>query len=184
MSDRMDELLLSLGREQNDNIDFDKMYAALIKKQEERKRAARRAKYLRYGAMAASAVLLIGLGSVMLSSGAAEPETIAMTEDSAAGGEVYNGLAYDPEAETASRAKMAAPKEAAEYETAEIGTCEDAEQRLAAAGISAEAYDGPNIPEAGYAAISGDEAIWNAGSGVYKMTLAGDIPSQLRALCE
>ena len=67
----------------------------------------------------------------------------------------------------------------------EIGTCDDAWSRLKAAGIEAEPYDSENAPEAGYALMTGEgEAIWNAGSGVYRVTLNGDIAEQLKELCE
>ena len=67
----------------------------------------------------------------------------------------------------------------------EIGTCDDAWSRLKAVGIEAEPYDGEDAPEAGYALMTGEgEAIWNAGSGVYKVTLNGDIAEQLKELCE
>ena len=67
----------------------------------------------------------------------------------------------------------------------EIGTCDDAWGRLKAAGIEAEPYDSEDAPEAGYALMTGEgEAIWNAGSGVYRVTLNGDIAEQLKELCE
>ena len=67
----------------------------------------------------------------------------------------------------------------------EIGTCDDAWSRLKAAGIEAEPYDSEDAPEAGYALMTGEgEAIWNAGSGVYRVTLNGDIAEQLKELCE
>ena len=109
----------------------------------------------------------------------------APDETAATGSEAYNGEAYDPEA-AAPKAKLTSGLEdTAAYETVDIGTCEDAKQRLKAAGISAEPYEGCDAPEAGCALITGDgEAIWNAGGGVYKITLTGDIAAQLRALCE
>ena len=67
----------------------------------------------------------------------------------------------------------------------EIGTCDDAWSRLKAAGIEAEPYDSEDAPEAGYALMTGEgEAIWNAGSGVYRVTLNGDIAEQLKELCK
>ena len=49
----------------------------------------------------------------------------------------------------------------------------------------AEPYDSEDAPEAGYALMTGEgEAIWNAGSGVYRVTLNGDIAEQLKELCE
>ena len=60
MTDRLDDLLFSIGEEQNDRVDFDQMYADLLKKQkeEEKKRSIRRSRFVRYGAMAACAVVL------------------------------------------------------------------------------------------------------------------------------
>ena len=54
-----------------------------------------------------------------------------------------------------------------------------------AAGIAAEPYEGGGAPQEGYALMTGEgEAIWNAGSGVYRVTLNGDIAEQLKELCE
>ena len=40
-------------------------------------------------------------------------------------------------------------------------------------------------PQEGYALMTGEgEAIWNAGSGVYRVTLNGDIAEQLKELCK
>ena len=67
----------------------------------------------------------------------------------------------------------------------EIGLCPDAESRLKAAGITAEPYEGDDAPREGYVLMMGEgEAIWNAGSGVYRVTLNGDIAEQLKELCE
>ena len=65
MTDRLDDLLFSIGEEQNDRVDFDQMYADLLKKHKEegKKRSIRRSRFVRYGAMAACAVALIGIGS-------------------------------------------------------------------------------------------------------------------------
>ena len=35
MTDRLDDLLFSIGEEQNDRVDFDQMYADLLQKQKE-----------------------------------------------------------------------------------------------------------------------------------------------------
>ena len=35
MTDRLDDLLFSIGEEQNDSVDFDQMYADLLQKQKE-----------------------------------------------------------------------------------------------------------------------------------------------------
>ena len=68
MTDRLDDLLLSIGEEQNDRVDFDQMYADLLQKQkeEEKKRSIRRSRFVRYGAMAACAVVLVGIGAAMV----------------------------------------------------------------------------------------------------------------------
>lgn len=212
MTDRLDDLLFSIGEEQNDRVDFDQMYADLLQKQkeEEKKRSTRRSRFVRYGAMAACAVALVGIGAAMVNSSrfkAEAPAEAAMTE------ECVEGSAPAAE-EAAQEAPMmtAAPEmkadetaEAAEAgDTAggpwdgatlamqtddtddiEIGTCDDAWSRLKAAGIEAEPYDSEDAPEAGYALMTGEgEAIWNAGSGVYRVTLNGDIAEQLKELCE
>lgn len=205
MTDRLDELLFSIGEEENGGVDFDQMYADLLQKQreEEKKRSTRRSRFVRYGAMAASAVALIGIGAAMLSGSRLDAAPIILTpssdesaeeapamaeapdETAATGSEAYNGEAYDPEAATPKAKLTSGLEDTAVYETVDIGTCEDAKQRLKAAGISAEPYEGYDAPEAGCALITGDgEAIWNAGGGVYKITLTGDIAAQLRALCE
>ena len=69
MTDRLDDLLFSIGEEQNDRVDFDQMYADLLQKQkeEEKKRSIRRSRFVRYGAMAACAVALVGIGTARLS---------------------------------------------------------------------------------------------------------------------
>lgn len=214
MTDRLDDLLFSIGEEQNDRVDFDQMYADLLKKQkeEEKKRSTRQSRFVRYGAMAACAVALVGIGAAMVNSSrfkAEAPAEAAMTEEcvegSAAAAEEaaqeapMMAAAQETEAPVATES---APKEEAAggpWDGAtlamqtddtddieiEIGVCPDAESRLKAAGIEAEPYDSEDAPEAGYALMTGEgEAIWNAGSGVYRVTLNGDIAEQLKELCE
>lgn len=203
MTDRLDDLLFSIGEEQNDRVDFDQMYADLLQKQkeEEKKRSIRRSRFVRYGAMAACAVALVGIGAAMVNSSrfkAEAPAEAAMTEEcveeSAPAEEPM--MAAAPEAAD-TVATEAAPEKGADDKgfkstaTAaggagvEIGTCDDAWSRLKAAGIEAEPYDSEDAPEAGYALMTGEgEAIWNAGSGVYRVTLNGDIAEQLKELCE
>lgn len=213
MTDRLDDLLFSIGEEQNDSVDFDQMYADLLKKhkEEEKKRSIRRSRFVRYGAMAACAVALIGIGAAMVNSSrfkAEAPAEAAMTEECVEGSaaaeeapaeEPMMAAAQETEAPVATES---APKEEAAggpWDGAtlamqtddtddieiEIGTCDDAWSRLKAAGIEAEPYDSEDAPEAGYALMTGEgEAIWNAGSGVYRVTLNGDIAEQLKELCE
>lgn len=213
MTDRLDDLLLSIGEEQNDRVDFDQMYADLLQKQkeEEKKRSIRRSRFVRYGAMAACAVALVGIGAAMVNSSrfkAEAPAEAAMTEECVEGSaaaeeapaeEPMMAAAQETEAPVATES---APKEEAAggpWDGAtlamqtddtddieiEIGTCDDAWSKLKAAGIEAEPYDSEDAPEAGYALMTGEgEAIWNAGSGVYRVTLNGDIAEQLKELCE
>lgn len=209
MTDRLDDLLFSIGEEQNDRVDFDQMYADLLQKQkeEEKKRSTRRSRFVRYSAMAACAVALVGIGAAMINSSrfkAEAPAEAAMTEEcveeSAPAAEEAAQEAPMMAAAQVTEAPVAtesAPKEEAadrgskSKDTAaggagvEIGTCDDAWSRLKAVGIEAEPYDGEDAPEAGYALMTGEgEAIWNAGSGVYRVTLNGDIAAQLKELCE
>ena len=209
MTDRLDDLLFSIGEEQNDRVDFDQMYADLLQKQkeEETKRSIRRSRFVRYSAMAACAVALVGIGAAMINSSrfkAEAPAEAAMTEECveesapAAEGAAQEAPMMAAAQETeAPVATESAPKEEAadrgskSKDTAaggagvEIGTCDDAWSRLKAVGIEAEPYDGEDAPEAGYALMTGEgEAIWNAGSGVYRVTLNGDIAAQLKELCE
>lgn len=216
MTDRLDDLLFSIGEEQNDRVDFDQMYADLLKKhkEEEKKRSIRRSRFVRYGAMAACAVALVGIGAAMVNSSrfkAEAPAEAAMTEEcvegSAAAEEAPAEAAPAEEPMMAEAAPEMKADETAEAGEAaggpwdgatlamqtddtddieiEIGVCPDAESRLKAAGIEAEPYDGEDAPEAGYALMTGEgEAIWNAGSGVYRVTLNGDIAEQLKELCE
>ena len=213
MTDRLDDLLFSIGEEQNGRVDFDQMYADLLQKQkeEEKKRSTRRSRFVRYSAMAACAVALVGIGAAMINSSrfkAEAPAETAMTEECVEGSapaeealaeaapaeEPMMAEAQETEAPVATES---APKDEAadrgskSKDTAaggagvEIGTCDDAWSRLKAVGIEAEPYDGEDAPEAGYALMTGEgEAIWNAGSGVYKVTLNGDIAEQLKELCE
>lgn len=214
MTDRLDDLLFSIGEEQNDRVDFDQMYADLLQKQkeEEKKRSTRRSRFVRYGAMAACAVALVGIGAAMVNSSrfkAEAPAEAAMTEECVEGSAAAEeeaaqeapmmAAAQETEAPVATES---APKEEAAggpWDGAtlamqtddtddieiEIGTCDDAWSRLKAAGIEAEPYDSEDAPEAGYALMTGEgEAIWNAGSGVYRVTLNGDIAEQLKELCE
>lgn len=218
MTDRLDDLLFSIGEEQNDRVDFDQMYADLLKKQkeEEKKRSIRRSRFVRYGAMAACAVALVGIGAAMVNSSrfkAEAPAEAAMTEEcveesapaeealmeEAAQEAPMMAAAQETEAPVATES---APKEEAAggpWDGAtlamqtddtddieiEIGVCPDAESRLKAAGIAAEPYEGGGAPQEGYALMMGEgEAIWNAGSGVYRVTLNGDIAEQLKELCE
>lgn len=207
MTDRLDDLLFSIGEEQNDRVDFDQMYADLLQKQkeEEKKRSIRRSRFVRYGAMAACGVALIGIGTAMLSgsrekapqSVEAAPAEEALMEE--AGTETPMVAAAAPEmkadetAETAEAGDTAGgPWDGAtlamqtdDTDDIEIGVCPDAESRLKAAGITAEPYEGDDAPREGYALMTGEgEAIWNAGSGVYRVTLNGDIAEQLKELCE
>lgn len=40
MTDRLDDLLFSIGEEQNGRVDFDQMYADLLQKQKEEEKSA------------------------------------------------------------------------------------------------------------------------------------------------
>lgn len=215
MTDRLDDLLFSIGEEQNDRVDFDQMYADLLQKQkeEEKKSSTRRSRFVRYGAMAACAVALVGIGAAMVNSSrfkAEAPAEAAMTEECVEGSAAAEEA--PAEAAPAEEPMMAAAPEMKADETAEageaaggpwdgatlamqtddtddieieIGVCADAESRLKAAGIAAEPYEGGGAPQEGYALMMGEgEAIWNAGSGVYRVTLNGDIAEQLKELCE
>ena len=208
MTDRLDDLLFSIGEEQNGRVDFDQMYADLLQKQkeEETKRSIRRSRFVRYSAMAACAVALVGIGAAMINSSrfkAEAPAEAAMTEGCVEDAPAAEGAAQEAPMMAAAQeteapvATESAPKEEAadrgskSKDTAaggagvEIGTCDDAWSRLKAVGIEAEPYDGEDAPEAGYALMTGEgEAIWNAGSGVYRVTLNGDIAEQLKELCE
>ncbi len=214
MTDRLDDLLFSIGEEQNDRVDFDQMYADLLQKQkeEEKKRSIRRSRFVRYGAMAACAVALVGIGAAMVNSSRPAPEAAIhapMSDGYTAAAAAEEAPA---EAAPAEEPMMAAAPEMKADETAEageaaggpwdgatlamqtddtddieieIGVCADAESRLKAAGIAAEPYEGGGAPQEGYALMMGEgEAIWNAGSGVYRVTLNGDIAEQLKELCE
>lgn len=215
MTDRLDDLLFSIGEEQNDRVDFDQMYADLLKKhkEEEKKRSIRRSRFVRYGAMAACAVALVGIGAAMVNSSRPAPEAAIhapMSDEYAAAAAAEEAHAEAAPAEEPMMAEAAPEMKADETAEAgeaaggpwdgatlamqtddtddieiEIGVCPDAESRLKAAGIEAEPYDGEDAPEAGYALMTGEgEAIWNAGSGVYRVTLNGDIAEQLKELCE
>lgn len=213
MTDRLDDLLFSIGEEQNDRVDFDQMYADLLKKhkEEEKKRSIRRSRFVRYGAMAACAVALVGIGAAMINSSrfkAEAPAEAAMTEECVeesapaaeeAAQEAPMMAAAVPEMKADETAEAAEAGDTAggswdgatlamqtdDTDDIEIGVCPDAESRLKAAGIEAEPYEGDGAPQEGYALMLGEgEAIWNAGSGVYKVTLNGDIAEQLKELCE
>lgn len=212
MTDRLDDLLFSIGEEQNDRVDFDQMYADLLQKQkeEEKKRSIRRSRFVRYGAMAACAVALVGIGAAMINSSRPAPEAAihapmsdgytaaaAAEEAPAEAAPAEEPMMAEAQEAADTAATEAAPEEGADDKgfkstaTAaggagvEIGTCDDAWSRLKAVGIEAEPYDGEDAPKAGYALMTGEgEAIWNAGSGVYRVTLNGDIAEQLKELCE
>ena len=215
MTDRLDDLLFSIGEEQNDRVDFDQMYADLLQKQkeEETKRSIRRSRFVRYGAMAACAVALVGIGAAMINSSRPAPEAAIhapMSDGYTAAAATEEAPAEAAPAEEPMMAEAAPEMKADETAEAgeaaggpwdgatlamqtddtddieiEIGVCPDAESRLKAAGIEAEPYDSEDAPEAGYALMTGEgEAIWNAGSGVYRVTLNGDIAEQLKELCE
>ncbi len=206
MTDRLDDLLFSIGEEQNDRVDFDQMYADLLKKhkEEEKKRSIRRSRFVRYGAMAACAVALIGIGTAMLSGSRKEaPQSVeaapaeeALMEEAGTETPMVATAAPEMKADETAEAGEAAggPWDGATLAMQtddtddieiEIGVCPDAESRLKAAGIAAEPYEGGGAPQEGYALMMGEgEAIWNAGSGVYRVTLNGDIAEQLKELCE
>lgn len=190
MTDRLDDLLFSIGEEQNDRVDFDQMYADLLQKQkeEEKKSSIRRSRFVRYGAMAACAVALVGIGAAMVNSSRPAPEAAIHAPMS----DGYTAAAAAEEAPAEAGEAAGGPWDGAtlamqtdDTDDIEIGVCPDAESRLKAAGIAAEPYEGEDAPEAGYALMTGEgEAIWNAGSGVYRVTLNGDIAEQLKELCE
>ena len=215
MTDRLDDLLFSIGEEQNDRVDFDQMYADLLKKhkEEEKKRSIRRSRFVRYGAMAACAVALIGIGSAVINGSRPAPEAAIhapMSDGYTAAAAAEEAPAEAAPAEEPMMAEAAPEMKADETAEAgeaaggpwdgatlamqtddtddieiEIGVCPDAESRLKAAGIAAEPYEGGGAPQEGYALMTGEgEAIWNAGSGVYRVTLNGDIAEQLKELCE
>lgn len=215
MTDRLDDLLFSIGEEQNDRVDFDQMYADLLKKhkEEEKKRSIRRSRFVRYGAMAACAVALIGIGSAVINGSRPAPEAAIhapMSDEYTAAAATEEAPAEAAPAEEPMMAEAAPEMKADETAEAgeaaggpwdgatlamqtddtddieiEIGVCADAESRLKAAGIAAEPYEGGGAPQEGYALMMGEgEAIWNAGSGVYRVTLNGDIAEQLKELCE
>ena len=215
MTDRLDDLLFSIGEEQNGRVDFDQMYADLLKKHKEegKKRSIRRSRFVRYGAMAACAVALVGIGAAMVNSSRPAPEAAIhapMSDEYAAAAAAEEAPAEAAPAEepmmAAAAPEMKADETAEAGEAAggpwdgatlamqtddtddieiEIGVCPDAESRLKAAGIAAEPYEGGGAPQEGYALMMGEgEAIWNAGSGVYRVTLNGDIAEQLKELCE
>ena len=213
MTDRLDDLLFSIGEEQNGRVDFDQMYADLLKKhkEEEKKRSIRRSRFVRYGAMAACAVALVGIGAAMVNGSRPAPEAAIhapMSDGYTAAAAAEEAPAEAAPAEEPMMAEAAPEMKADETAEAgeaaggpwdgatlamqtddtddiEIGVCPDAESRLKAAGIEAEPYDGTDAPEAGYALMTGEgEAIWNAGSGVYRVTLNGDIAARLKELCE
>ena len=214
MTDRLDDLLFSIGEEQNDRVDFDQLYADLLQKQkeEEKKRSIRRSRFVRYGAMAACAVALVGIGAAMINSSRPAPEAAIHAPMSDGYTAAASAEEAPAEAAPAEEPMMAAAPEMKADETAEageaaggpwdgatlamqtddtddieieIGVCADAESRLKAAGIAAEPYEGGGAPQEGYALMMGEgEAIWNAGSGVYRVTLNGDIAEQLKELCE
>ena len=215
MTDRLDDLLFSIGEEQNGRVDFDQMYADLLKKhkEEEKKRSIRRSRFVRYGAMAACAVALVGIGAAMVNSSRPAPEAAIhapMSDGYTAAAAAEEAPAEAAPAEEPMMAEAAPEMKADETAEAgeaaggpwdgatlamqtddtddieiEIGVCPDAESRLKAAGIAAEPYEGGGAPQEGYALMTGEgEAIWNAGSGVYRVTLNGDIAEQLKELCE
>lgn len=168
---------------------------------------------MRYGAMAACAVALVGIGAAMVNSSRPAPEAAIhapMSDEYAAAAAAEEAPAEAAPAEepmmAAAAPEMKADETAEAGEAAggpwdgatlamqtddtddieiEIGVCPDAESRLKAAGIAAEPYEGGGAPQEGYALMMGEgEAIWNAGSGVYRVTLNGDIAEQLKELCE
>ncbi|MDY5625204.1 MAG: hypothetical protein SPF25_04715, partial [Eubacteriales bacterium] len=169
MTDRLDDLLFSIGEEQNDRVDFDQMYADLLQKQkeEEKKRSTRRSRFVRYSAMAACAVALVGIGAAMINSSrfkAEAPAEAAMTEGCVEDAPAAEGAAQEAPMMAAAQeteapvATESAPKDEAadrgskSKDTAaggagvEIGTCDDAWSRLKAVGIEAEPYDGEDAP--------------------------------------
>lgn len=215
MTDRLDDLLFSIGEEQNGRVDFDQMYADLLqkRKEEEKKSSTRRSRFVRYGAMAACAVALIGIGSAVINGSRPAPEAAIhapMSDEYTAAAATEEAPAEAAPAEEPMMAEAAPEMKADETAEAgeaaggpwdgatlamqtddtddieiEIGVCADAESRLKAAGIAAEPYEGGGAPQEGYALMMGEgEAIWNAGSGVYRVTLNGDIAEQLKELCE
>ena len=100
MTDRLDDLLFSIGEEQNDRVDFDQMYADLLKmqKEEEKKRSIRRSRFVRYGAMAACAVALLGTSFALI--------WIMMAKGSKAWYEVYERYIFEIEQEEAEGLKI------------------------------------------------------------------------------
>ena len=88
MTDRLDDLLFSIGEEQNDRADFEpdvrRSSPGQKQKEEEKERSTRRSRFVRYGAMAACAAALVGRGAAMVNSSrfkAEAPAEAAMTEE-------------------------------------------------------------------------------------------------------
>ncbi|MGN0770127.1 MAG: hypothetical protein ACI4N0_05370 [Christensenellales bacterium] len=134
MTDRLDDLLFSIGEEQNGRVDFDQMYADLLQKQkeEETKRNTRRSRFVRYSAMAACAVALVGIGAAMINSSrfkAEAPAEAAMTEE-----------CVEESAPAAEGAAQEAPMMAAAADTASppISASGERSDQHSAAGESAD----------------------------------------------
>ena len=133
MTDRLDDLLFSIGEEQNDRVDFDQMYADLLKKhkEEEKKRSIRRSRLVRYGAMAACGVALVGIGAAMVNSSrfkAEAPAEAAMTEECVEGSAAAEEA--PAEAAPAEEPMMAEAQEAADTAATEAAPEEGADDKL------------------------------------------------------
>ncbi|MEF2798861.1 MAG: hypothetical protein U0N50_02260, partial [Christensenellales bacterium] len=131
MTDRLDDLLFSIGEEQNDRVDFDQMYADLLQKQkeEEKKRSTRRSRFVRYGAMAACAVALVGIGAAMVNSSRPAPEAAIhapMSDEYAAAAAAEEAPA---EAAPAEEPMMAEAQEAADTAATEAAPEEGADDK-------------------------------------------------------
>lgn len=146
MTDRLDDLLFSIGEEQNGGVDFDRMYADLLQRQkeEESRRGAGRSKFLRYSAMAACAVMLIGIGAAMLrygGLGSAAQSEAAITEECAEEA-APEAPAAAPEAAAAAATDAASPpisgpaEEERPMPAPEAAPSEGGEGKLAASGAA------------------------------------------------
>lgn len=118
MADMFEQRMKAVADAANAAVDYAAMYEAIAKKAAAEKR--RRAQFLRYGAMAASAVILLGTGSLFLLSGGsmksadlAAPESMEMAREStaAAGAEAGNAASGS--------APMEAPVPEASFYTAD-----------------------------------------------------------------
>lgn len=158
MADTLERMLKTVADEADKKVDYAAMREAILQKAAKEKQKKR--SMIRYGAMAAAAVILVGTGSMFLASGGMKSADLAAPE-SAEMRYTESSLTSGSTAESCAEAPEAAPMP--ESDTAQdVQECAPMEPEAPAASMAPEAEEpemngAPLMPD-GAAGVSGTEA--------------------------